>query len=208
MKGLKGLDRYFKQIAQSARAGASGSSSGDVDDFLGSVNVQLDELASSGLDKWFELDGRSEHKKAEGRIRLRLKLATREDRGMSVTSEEDNFNDLKQHEHILEKFVRYELDRRQFMVSGGGGGGQKNSDWSGELSREAETILHQHAIQGDLTDFQIALWYIFRIFSSRSRDSTFFDDQFSYAFVCCYLKSMDSLQQDTSRERALLQDLA
>lgn len=171
MKSLKGLDRYFKQIAQSARASASnsagcvgGNSNGDassmnVDDFLGSVNVPLDELASSGVDRWFELDGRSEHKKAEGRLHLRLKLATREDRGGFLSSsstasgEENNFNDFKQHEHILETFVQYELERRQYTV-----GGAKNSEWSGELGREAETILHQHAIQGDLTDFQIVLW--------------------------------------------------
>lgn len=173
VKSLKGLDRYFKQIAQSARASASnsagcvgggggnsgnGESSMNVDDFLGSVNVPLDELASSGVDRWFELDGRSEHKKAEGRLHLRLKLATREDRGGLASSssassgEENNFNDFKQHEHILETFVQYELERRQYTV-----GGAKNSEWSGELGREAETILHQHAIQGDLTDFQIVL---------------------------------------------------
>lgn len=145
------MDRYFKQIAQSARAQAH--SSDDVDDFLGSVNIALDDLASNGLDKWFDLEGRSEQKKADGQIRLRLKLATREDRGLSTTGEEDNFNDFKQHELILEQFVQYELERLQYI-------GNKNSEWTGELGREAETILHQHAIQGDLTDFQIALWLV------------------------------------------------
>ena len=157
VKGLKGLDRYFKQIAQSARA--VGTNNPNVDDFLGSVNIPLDELASNGLDKWFELEGRSESKRADGRLHLRLKLAPREDRGAANTSEEDNFNDFKQHERILEIFVLCELTCRLGLA-----GVAKSADWSGELSREAETILHQHAIQGDLTDLQIALWYINLLF--------------------------------------------
>ena len=142
VKGLKGLDRYFKQIAQSARA----DKEDNVDDFLGSVNIRLDDLASTGIDKWYDLEGRSEKSKVEGKIRLRLKLATREDRN---ALEEDNWNEVTQQEKIISIFINYELSK---MID------KKNREWRGEFSREAETILHQHAIQGDITDFQISLW--------------------------------------------------
>ena len=146
VKGLKGLDRYFKQIAQSARINKADKDS-HVDDFLGSVNIRLDDLPSNGVERWYDLEGRSEKSKVEGKIRIRLKLATREDRGVP---EEDNWNDLNQHEQLLSIFMDYEIQRT---------GGKSSKEWRVDLGREAETILHQHAIQGDVTDFQLAMWY-------------------------------------------------
>jgi BAI1-associated protein 3 len=40
VQGFKGLNRYFKQIAQSARTNCSTEGS-NVDDFLGSVNLKI-----------------------------------------------------------------------------------------------------------------------------------------------------------------------
>jgi len=146
VKGLKGLDRYFKQIAQSARVNKSGEKdAGIVDDFLGAVNINLFDLPSNGTEKWFDLEGRSEKSKVEGKIRLRLKLATRENRGLP---EDDNSNDFKQQQKLVSLFINHELSK----FAG------KSTEWNGKLSREAETILHQHAIQGDITDFQITMW--------------------------------------------------
>ncbi len=64
-------------------------------------------------------------------------------------SEEDNSNDLNQHEQLLSKFIEHELN--SFGI-------ENIDEWNGKLSKEAETILHQHAIQGDITDFQITMW--------------------------------------------------
>jgi len=45
-------------------------------------------------------------------------------------------------------------------------------DWRGSLSVEADTILHQHAIQGDITPVQKAFCY-WIAYSQKFRDSSF-----------------------------------
>jgi BAI1-associated protein 3 len=149
VKSLKGLDRYFKQIAQSARTDKSDKNS-HVDDFLGSVNIGLRTIPSNGIDQWYDLEGRTEKSSVEGKIRIKLNLATREDRGSTVFVDECNYSELNEHEKLMRIFIDCDLARYR----------GKTEDWNGELSMEAETILHQHAIQGDMTDIQIWMWYV------------------------------------------------
>ena len=70
------------------------------------------DIPSTGLDDWFELEGRSSRSNIEGHIRLKLQLATREDKGYS---EEDNWMDIQEHENLICVFIEYEL--RKFQVS-------------------------------------------------------------------------------------------
>lgn len=51
VKGMRGLGRYFKQVAQSARTGGQ-------DDFLGSVNIPIREIPSTGSEQWYKLEGK------------------------------------------------------------------------------------------------------------------------------------------------------
>ncbi|WAQ96587.1 BAIP3-like protein, partial [Mya arenaria] len=83
VQGIKGLGRYFKQVAQSAR---TSKSSGNTD------------IPSSGHEKWYQLEGRSSRSSVDGQIKLRLTLATREDRGIP---EDDNWTDVRQHEDLM-----------------------------------------------------------------------------------------------------------
>jgi BAI1-associated protein 3 len=144
IKGFKGLDRYFKQIAQSARTNKAKEDS-NVDDFLGAININVNNIPSNGFDGFYDLEGRTEKSNVEGKIRLRLNLATREDRGQL---DDQVFIELKQHGQLLEIFIDYEISKFK----------GNNDKWKGCLSREAETVLHQHAIQGDLTEIQLAIW--------------------------------------------------
>ncbi|KAL1129161.1 hypothetical protein AAG570_013692 [Ranatra chinensis] len=134
VRGVKGLGRFFKQIAQSARSGSQ-------DDFLGCVNIPLQDIPSTGLDCWYKLEARTQRSNIQGRIRLKLWLSTREDRG---TSEEDNWADIRQQVRLYTVFANYEIARTP------------KGSWNGELPHVALSILHQHAIQGDLTEVQSA----------------------------------------------------
>ncbi|CAG5125590.1 unnamed protein product, partial [Candidula unifasciata] len=138
--GLKGLGRFFKQVAQSAR-----SNDDDViDDFLGCVNIPLEDLPSTGLNHWYKLEGRSSRSNIQGEIHLKLSLATRENRGIH---EEDNWSDVRQHEDLMCIFIEHELRRYN----------DASYKWTGDLPQVARTILHQHAIQGDITEGQQAV---------------------------------------------------
>ena len=90
------------------------------------------------------LSGRSSKSNIQGSIRLKLWLSTREDRGLS--EEEDMWNEIRQQEKIFSVFMDHQI--RQ---------GPHPMEWDGELPEAACTILHQHMIQGDLTDLQVTV---------------------------------------------------
>ncbi|GBL78569.1 BAI1-associated protein 3 [Araneus ventricosus] len=141
VSNLKGLGRYFKEVAQSART----SNGENVDDFLGSVNFPVEIVGSNGMDRWFTLSGRSNRSTVQGQVHLKLQLGTREDRGVATGN--DNEREVAEHEQLIWIFVNHELK----MFQG------KPYEWAGDLPQQALTILHQHAIQGDITELQQAL---------------------------------------------------
>ncbi len=105
---MRGLGRYFKQVAQSARPG------NEVDDFLGSIDVAVRDIPSTGAEMWYKLEARSNKSNIQGSIRVRLWLSTREDRGLS--EEEEKWNEIRQQERIYSVFLQHQLDR-DFAVS-------------------------------------------------------------------------------------------
>uniref|UniRef100_A0A183C2I1 C2 domain-containing protein n=1 Tax=Globodera pallida TaxID=36090 RepID=A0A183C2I1_GLOPA len=148
VQGLKGLGRYFKEVTQSAR-----SSSGDlVDDFLGSVTLYIKDIPSAGLEQWFKLEQRSTKSEVSGQIHLKLWLSTREEHRLSSTDEQRNDDfifleenelvDVQQHKDLLKQFALYEISKRAEPVCA----------FRGQLPELALLILHQHAIQSDLTE--------------------------------------------------------
>lgn len=128
------------------------------------------EIPSTGVDQWYQLEARSPRSNVQGRIRLKLWLSTREDRG---TSEEDNWSELRQQELLYTVFLDYEINRHGVGYVYTSCACVYNSriyanpatqyhlilqeGFAGELSQHALTILHQHALQGDLIELQQAV---------------------------------------------------
>uniref|UniRef100_A0A6P7GIH8 BAI1-associated protein 3-like n=1 Tax=Diabrotica virgifera virgifera TaxID=50390 RepID=A0A6P7GIH8_DIAVI len=137
VRGVRGLGRFFKQVCQSARQSSQ-------DDFLGCVTIPIQDIPSTGLEGWFRLEARSQRSSVQGRIKLKLWLSTREPRG---SNEDDNWTEVTQHENLTVVFINYELKNW----------GRESWLWGGDLPGLALTILHQHAVQGDLNDLQIAM---------------------------------------------------
>lgn len=137
VRGVRGLGRFFKQVCQSARQGSQ-------DDFLGSVNIPISEIPSTGLDAWFKLEARSHRSTVQGRIRLKLWLSTREDRGN--VGEENNEQQLRKIEQLQMVFMQHEVNTHE-----------PSWTWCGDLPGPALTILHQLAVQAELTDLQCAM---------------------------------------------------
>ena len=70
------------------------------------------DIPSAGHQRWYKLEGRSARSSVEGEIKLRLALATREDRGIP---EDDNWTDVRQHEDLMCLFIEHEV--RKYKVS-------------------------------------------------------------------------------------------
>nr|XP_033819287.1 BAI1-associated protein 3 isoform X2 [Geotrypetes seraphini]XP_033819288.1 BAI1-associated protein 3 isoform X2 [Geotrypetes seraphini] len=144
ISGFKGMGRYFKQIVKSARAnGTAGTAEDNMDDFLGCLNIAVNEIPVGGLDKWFKLEPRSSSSRVQGDCHLILKLITTQ-RDTVLCKKTSNF---VIHEMLLNQFLKHE--HKQIEID--------CYNWKGELSKHAFTILCHHGMQTDLSALQLAV---------------------------------------------------
>ncbi|XP_066530374.1 BAI1-associated protein 3 [Hoplias malabaricus] len=142
ISGLRGMGRYFKQIAKSVRAnGAAASGSEEnADDFLGCLNIPLSEIPVVGYDKWFKLEPRSSASKVQGECHLILRLFTTQ-RDTALTKMVSN---VVIHQKMLSQILEYEHNHVQ----------KEPYNWNGQVCPAAWTVLSHHAVQSDLSPLQ------------------------------------------------------
>uniref|UniRef100_A0A8C6LRG1 BAI1 associated protein 3 n=1 Tax=Nothobranchius furzeri TaxID=105023 RepID=A0A8C6LRG1_NOTFU len=147
VSGLRGMGRYFKQIAKSVRANGSASSGSEenADDFLGCINIPLNEIPVPGYDTWFKLEPRSSASKVQGECHLVLKLFTSQ-RDTTLSKRDTN---VSIHKKLLSQIVENEH--------------REPYNWNGQVSPPAWTILTHHAVQTDLSPLQQAIvrWHCY-----------------------------------------------
>jgi BAI1-associated protein 3 len=101
------------------------------------------EIPSTGIEGWFKLEGRSHRSSVQGRIRLKLWLSTRDDHGQS---EDDILVEIRKLERCYVVFMQHELLTHE-----------PTWGWNGDIQGSALTILHQMAVQADLSELQCAM---------------------------------------------------
>uniref|UniRef100_A0A6P8IKU0 BAI1-associated protein 3-like isoform X2 n=1 Tax=Actinia tenebrosa TaxID=6105 RepID=A0A6P8IKU0_ACTTE len=143
IKGFHGVGRYFKDVVQSARATENEST----DDFLGYLEYRVKDIPSDGLDEWVKLKSKSSKCRVSGDCHVKVSLSSgnRPDLPQEVLSMYPTFSDV--YGALLHEFAAYDLDQAKMM---------EEQKWEGQLSSHAHFILHQLAIQNDLTPLQEA----------------------------------------------------
>ncbi|XP_029363686.1 BAI1-associated protein 3 [Echeneis naucrates] len=145
VSGLRGMGRYFKQIAKSVRANGSASSGSEenADDFLGCINIPLNEIPVIGYDTWFKLEPRSSASKVQGECHLILKLFT----SLRDTTLSKKDSNVSIHQKMLSQIVEYEHAHVK----------REPYNWNGQVCPAAWTVLTHHAVQTDLSPLQQAI---------------------------------------------------
>ncbi|KAL6102587.1 baiap3 [Pungitius sinensis] len=186
VSGLRGMGRYFKQIAKSVRSNGSASSGSEenADDFLGCINVPLSECPIVGHDTWFKLEPRSSTSKVQGECHLILKLFTNQrDTAFSKTD-----SNVSIHKKLLSQIVEYEHAHVK----------REPYNWNGQVCPAACTVLTHHAAQTDLSPLQQAVirW---QCYSSHHRGQ-----RVCYSLLLSLLRTIDA-EWDPSAVRGELE---
>ncbi|CAJ0921160.1 unnamed protein product, partial [Ranitomeya imitator] len=186
---LRSLHRYFKQIVKSARAnGTTGSAEDNADDFLGCLNISINEIPVGGINKWFKLEPRTSSSKVQGDCHLIIKLITNQrDTALSKKA-----SGAVIHEMLLAQLLQYEHKQTEVEFW----------NWKGEVSKHAYTLMSHHSMQTDISFLQqsVIKWQAF----SKHHQVQPLD----YSYLLGLLKNIEEQWDPTLCTRELEENLA
>ncbi|XP_046996115.1 protein unc-13 homolog 4B isoform X1 [Schistocerca americana] len=130
VKGVKGLRKLMKEIAVTASTGKHDN------ELVGSVQIPLRNIPSSGQMYWCSLERKNKGKK-QGDIKIKL----------SFGAEKNPMVALQEHRHLLRLLLLHDLEEAKTQPY----------QWNGAFQEKAETILTQHVVQCGLSPADVAL---------------------------------------------------
>ncbi|XP_018793043.1 PREDICTED: protein unc-13 homolog 4B [Bactrocera latifrons] len=136
VKGVKGLSKLMKEIAQTASTGKHDN------ELIGRAAITLKSISNSGLTVWYNLEKRSKTK-SRGSVLLNMTLSAEKNKRVA----------LQEHKHLLNLLLIHELESSQVAEYW----------WNGKFTTNAELVRSQHAVQSGLTNFDCALcqWVVY-----------------------------------------------
>ncbi|XP_053963719.1 protein unc-13 homolog 4B isoform X1 [Anastrepha ludens] len=136
VKGVKGLSKLMKEIAQTASTGKHDN------ELIGRAAITLKSIPTSGLTVWYNLE-KGSRTKSRGSVLVSMTLSAEKNKRVAI----------QEHRHLLNLLLVHELDASQVAEYW----------WNGKFNSNAELIRSQHAVQSGLTNFDCALsqWTVY-----------------------------------------------
>ncbi|XP_049534831.1 protein unc-13 homolog 4B-like isoform X1 [Anopheles darlingi] len=124
VKGVRGLRKLMKEIAQTASSGKHDN------ELIGRTSIPLKSIPASGMLMWYNLDKKNKLRR-QGTLRVRL----------NFSSEKNSHVAAQEHRHLLRVLLLHELESSKVAPYW----------WSGKFTIQGEAILTQHSAQSGLS---------------------------------------------------------
>uniref|UniRef100_A0A182QWZ4 Munc13-4 n=1 Tax=Anopheles farauti TaxID=69004 RepID=A0A182QWZ4_9DIPT len=136
VKGVRGLRKLMKEIAQTASSGKHDN------ELIGRTSIPLKSIPASGMLMWYNLDKKNKLRR-QGTIRIRL----------NFSSEKNSQVAAQEHRHLLRILLLHELESSKVAPYW----------WSGKFTIQGEAVLTQHCAQSGLSSTTEAFiqWSVF-----------------------------------------------
>uniref|UniRef100_A0A182U746 Munc13-4 n=1 Tax=Anopheles melas TaxID=34690 RepID=A0A182U746_9DIPT len=136
VKGVRGLRKLMKEIAQTASTGKHDN------ELIGRTSIPLKSIPASGMLMWYNLDKKNKLRR-QGTIRIRL----------NFSSEKNSQVAAQEHRHLLRILLLHELESSKVTPYW----------WSGKFTIQGEAVLTQHSAQSGLSSTTEAFiqWSVF-----------------------------------------------